>query len=87
MIITIQKVNKMIVIRFGSLEALTNSMSLATSIAQGLADTYFQLEGKRATIKVLKIQHTPMATKKTYPAKKKAVVKKAKKVVKKAGKK
>jgi len=31
--------------------------------------------------------HTPMATKKTYPAKKKAVVKKGKKVVKKAGKK
>lgn len=87
MIITIQQTNEGIVIRFGALEALTNSMILATSIAQGLADTYFQLEGKRAKIKVLKIPNTPMATKKrTYPAKPvKAVAKK--KVVKKAGKK
>lgn len=92
--ITIQKVNKQVVMRIGRFMAVANSMTEATKIAGGIADMYLQLEGKRAKITVLKIKSNPMkptlkgmAKSQTYLAKKKAVVAKAKKVVKKVGKK
>jgi len=77
MIITIQQVNERTVIRFGSLEITTNVLSLATTIASGLADAHWEKTGERIYIKLLPIIHTPMATKK-----KKAVVAKKKKAVK-----
>lgn len=52
-----------------------------TARADLFANLAFLQTGERPTIKILPIQHTPMATKKTYPAKKKAVVAKKKKVV------
>ena len=87
MIITIQQVNDRTVIRFGSLEITTNVLSLATTIASGLADAHWEKTGERIVVKLLPIKHTPMAMKsRTYPAKKQAVAKKGK-VVKKAVKK
>ncbi len=53
-----------------------------TARADLFANLAFLQTGVRPTIKILPIIHTPMAMKKTYPAKKKAVVAKKKVVVK-----
>lgn len=60
MIITIQQVNDRTVIRFGTLEITTNVLSLATTIASGLADAHWEKTGERIDIKLLPIQHTPV---------------------------
>ena len=83
MIITIQPLGKghlvhMIdkyVFEYDTLQDVTKTLGT-------FSDELHKKTGVRPVIKMLSIKHTPMATKKTYPAKKKAAVAK-KKVVKK----
>lgn len=83
MIITIQPLKKGYAISVTDIYFFPDlSQFDVTKEAGKLAEAMFQQTGERPTIKWLSIKHTPMATKKTYPAKRKAVVAK-KKVVKK----
>ena len=77
MIITIQPLKKGYeIIKSEVLVFPSFSQFEITKVASILAELIFKQTGVRPTIKILPIQHTPMAMKKTYPAKKKAVAKK-----------
>lgn len=86
MIITIQKSTKGYTVTFidsiVEVEFKHRSLQQVTKALGKYSDNYFKYMHERPTIKILPITHTPMATKKTYPAKKKAVVAKKKVVAK-----
>ena len=83
MIITIQPLKK----GYEIYEYPDDTQFEITKKADFIANLALFKTGIRPVIRWLPIIHTPMAMKKTYPAKKKAVVKKAKKAIKKPTKK